>query len=60
MIAVWDAVTVGPVALPVDDGGEIVITATGSVAAPPLAWLLSGGLWNDAAAWEDAALWEDS
>lgn len=38
----------------------IYLTPPGGAAGPSLAWLLAGGLWNDAASWDDAAFWEDS
>jgi len=42
------------------DGGAMLVATSGLIVLPPPNWLLSGGIWNDAAQWNDAALWEDS
>lgn len=39
--------------------GYLVITVAAPGAALPPSWMLTGGLWNDAAPWDDAASWED-
>lgn len=41
------------------EGGCLVISVAAPGPASPPAWMLSGGIWNDAAQWDDAANWED-